>query len=186
MRQIGQVHGLANAAIVRPVVKGLFEVRHQAEIPGVLFQAFQAARMGEPGPVAVLIPYPLLIEVWDYDLPVPPPCPVPFDEAAYGRVLTHLMDRRQRVGIYAGLGCVDDGGCPGGRRRAASGAGGHIGQRQGLHSRRPSAGGRLGLRQTGDACRRGGVQGRRSGARRRRPLQRGLDGLSMPFRDTTC
>ena len=48
--------------------------------------------------------------MWDYDLPVPPPCPVPFDEAAYGRVLTHLMDRRQRVGIYAGLGCVDTGG----------------------------------------------------------------------------
>ena len=42
--------------------------------------------MGEPGPVAVLIPYPLLMEVWDYDLPVPPPGPVPFDEVAYGRV----------------------------------------------------------------------------------------------------
>ena len=51
---IGQVHGLANAAIVRPVVKWLYEVRHQAEIPGVIFQAFQAARMGEPGPVAVV------------------------------------------------------------------------------------------------------------------------------------
>ena len=106
---IGQVHGLANAAIVRPVVKWLYEVRHQAEIPGVLFQAFQAARMGEPGPVAVLIPYPFLVEAWDYDLPLPPPCPVPFDEVAYGRVVTHLMDRRQRVGIYAGLGCVDTG-----------------------------------------------------------------------------
>ena len=106
---MGQVHGLANAAIVRPVVKGLFEVRHQAEIPAVLFEAFQIARMGEPGPVAVLIPYPLLIEVWDYDLPVPPPRPVPFDEVAYGRVLAHLSDRRRRVGIYAGLGCVDAG-----------------------------------------------------------------------------
>jgi acetolactate synthase I/II/III large subunit len=107
---IGQVHGLANAEIVRPVVKGLFEVRHQAEIPSMLFEAFQVARMGEPGPVAVMIPYPLLIEVWDYDLPVPPPRPLPFDEVAYGRVLSHLMDRRQRVGIYAGLGCVDAGG----------------------------------------------------------------------------
>lgn len=104
---IGQVHGLANSAIVRPLVKGLFEVRHQAEIPGVLFEAFQIARMGEPGPVAVLIPYPLLVEVWDYDQPAPPPKPVPFDEVAYGRVLTHLTDRRLRVGIYAGLGCVD-------------------------------------------------------------------------------
>ena len=31
--KIGQVHGLANAAILRPVVKALIEVRHQAEIP---------------------------------------------------------------------------------------------------------------------------------------------------------
>ena len=45
----------------RPVVKAVIEVRHQAEIPGALFQAFQIARAGEPGPVAVLIPYPLYI-----------------------------------------------------------------------------------------------------------------------------
>jgi acetolactate synthase I/II/III large subunit len=108
--KIGQVHGLHNAEILRPVVKVLFEVRHQAEIPGVLFQAFQAARMGEPGPVGVLIPYPFFMDVWDYDTPVPPPCPLPFDEAAYRQVLARLMDRSQRVGIYAGLGCVDNGG----------------------------------------------------------------------------
>jgi len=106
---IGQVHGLSNAAILRPVVKGLIEVRHQAEIPQALFQAYQAARMGEPGPVAVLIPYPLYTAVWDYDRPVPPPFSVPFDEAGYSHVLAHLTDRRRRVGIYAGLGCVDAG-----------------------------------------------------------------------------
>jgi acetolactate synthase I/II/III large subunit len=108
--KIGQVHGLCNAEILRPIVKVLFEVRHQAEIPGALFQAFQAARMGEPGPVGVLIPYPLFMEVWDYDSPVPPPCPLPFDEVAYGRVLAYLMDKRKRVGIYAGVGCADTGG----------------------------------------------------------------------------
>jgi acetolactate synthase I/II/III large subunit len=106
---VGQVHGLANAAIIRPVVKGLIEVRHQAEIPGAIFQAFRLARSGEPGPTAVLIPFPFYQEVWDYDQPVPPPYPVPFDEAAYGRVVAHLSDRRRRVGIYAGLGCVEAG-----------------------------------------------------------------------------
>ena len=40
---------------------------------------------------------------------MPPPCPAPFDEQAYGRVLAHLTDRRRRVGIYAGLGCADAG-----------------------------------------------------------------------------
>ena len=107
--KIGQVHGLANAAILRPVVKGLFEVRHQAEIPQAIFQAFQVAASGEPGPVGVVIPFPLYAEVWNFDHPVPPPCPVPFDEQAYRRALAHLSDRRRRIGIYAGLGCVDAG-----------------------------------------------------------------------------
>ena len=40
---------------------------------------------------------------------MPPPCPPPFDEQAYRRALAHLSDRRRRVGIYAGLGCVDAG-----------------------------------------------------------------------------
>ena len=103
---IGQVHGLQNAALVRPVVKTLFEVQHQAEIPGAILEAFRVARSGEPGPAAVLIPYPLYSAVWDYDTPAPPPYPAPFDEAAYGRVLAHLADRRRRVGIYAGMGCA--------------------------------------------------------------------------------
>jgi acetolactate synthase-1/2/3 large subunit len=108
--KIGQVHGLNNAAILQPVVKVLLEAHHQAEIPGIIFQAFQYARDGEPGPVGVLIPYPLFAEVWDYDTPPPPPMPLPFDEAAYRQVLCRLADRSLRVGIYAGLGCVDNGG----------------------------------------------------------------------------
>lgn len=104
---IGQVHGLPNDALLRPVVKDLYTVRHQAEIPGAILHAFAAARSGEPGPIGVLIPYPLFMEVWDYDQGVPPPPPVPFDEAAYGRAVRHLSDRRKRVGIYAGLGCVE-------------------------------------------------------------------------------
>jgi acetolactate synthase-1/2/3 large subunit len=107
--RIGQVHGLSTAAILRPVVKIVIEVHHPAEIPGALFQAFALARSGEPGPVGVLIPYPLYSQVWDYDTPVPPPCPAPFDELAYRRALAHLADRRLRVGIYAGLGCADAG-----------------------------------------------------------------------------
>ncbi len=106
---VGQVHGLANAAIVRPVVKAAIEVRHQAEIPGAIFRAFRVAASGEPGPAVVIIPFPFYQEVWDYDQPVPPPYPAPFDEAAYGRALAHLSDRRRRVGIYAGLGCIDAG-----------------------------------------------------------------------------
>ena len=103
---IGQVHGLDNEAPC-PVTKAVITVRHQAEIPGSIFEAFRIAGSGEPGPAAVLIPYPLYMEAWDYDQPAPPSYPVPFDEAAYRRIVCHLQDRRRRVGIYAGLGCAE-------------------------------------------------------------------------------
>ena len=107
--QIGQVHSLPNAALLRPIVKGVFEVRHQAEIPGAIYQAFRLARAGEPGPVAVVVPFTLLTEAWDYDHSPPPPAPLPFDEAAYATALALLSDRTSRIGIYAGMGCVDAG-----------------------------------------------------------------------------
>jgi acetolactate synthase-1/2/3 large subunit len=106
---IGQVHGLPNDAVIRPLVKVLLAARHHAEIPGLIFHAFRQAQAGEPGPVAVIIPYPLLIEVWDYDHPLPPPVPPPFDESAYRQVFAELKDQRRRIGIYAGLGCAEAG-----------------------------------------------------------------------------
>jgi acetolactate synthase-1/2/3 large subunit len=106
---IGQVHSLPNTHLVRPIVKAVFEVHHVAEIPGALFQAFRFARAGEPGPVAVIIPFSLYSEVYDYDCGIPLPFPLPFDECAYGQALCLLSDKRRRVGIYAGLGCQDAG-----------------------------------------------------------------------------
>jgi acetolactate synthase-1/2/3 large subunit len=82
---IGQVHSLPNAALLRPIVKQVIEVRHQAEIPGAIHQAYRVARCGEPGPVAVVIPFPFYNMAWDYDQGVPPPYPVPFDESVYPR-----------------------------------------------------------------------------------------------------
>lgn len=104
---IGQVHQLPNAALLRPVCKAVLEIRHQAEIPGAIHQAYRIAIMGEPGPVGVVIPFPFLNEAWDYDLPVPPPPPLAFDEPAYRQVVCRLADKRRRIGIYAGLGCVE-------------------------------------------------------------------------------
>jgi acetolactate synthase-1/2/3 large subunit len=104
---VGQVHGLCNPEIVRPVVKMVYEVQNQGAIPDILFEAFQCARAGEPGPVAVIIPYTLLSRVADYDKQVPPPPPVPFDEQDYCKARAYLADRKPRVGIYAGMGCAD-------------------------------------------------------------------------------
>ena len=104
-----QVHSTPNAAVLRAICKGVIEVRHPAEIPHRIHEAFQVARSGEPGPVALVLPYPLLTESWDYDGVVPPPFPVPFDEGAYRRAIAVLSNRKARVGIYAGMGCQDVG-----------------------------------------------------------------------------
>ncbi len=105
--RIGQVHGLLNAAILRPVCKAVLEVTHQGQIPAAIYQAHRIAASGEPGPACVVIPFNFLNEVWDYDCPPPPPPPLPFDEAAYRRAIGLLADRGRRVGIYAGSGCLD-------------------------------------------------------------------------------
>lgn len=104
-----QVHSLANTAILGPVTKAVYEIHHQAEIPTTIHQAFRVARAGEPGPVGVVLPYNFLTEIWDYDGVVPPPYPGPFDEAAYRRAVGLMSNRKLRVGIYAGMGCIDAG-----------------------------------------------------------------------------
>jgi acetolactate synthase-1/2/3 large subunit len=105
---VGQVHGLANTALLRPICKAVLEVGHQGQIPAAIHQAFAIARCGEPGPVGVVIPYNFYSEVWDYSAPPPPSPPaLPFDEPAYRRALGLLSDRRLRIGIYAGVGCAD-------------------------------------------------------------------------------
>ena len=104
-----QVHSTPNAPVLRPLCKAVLEVRHQAQIPFLIHDAFRIARSGEPGPVAVVLPFNFLTEAWEYDGTAPPPYPVPFDEAAYRRAIGVLSDRRSRVGIYAGMGCLDVG-----------------------------------------------------------------------------
>jgi acetolactate synthase-1/2/3 large subunit len=102
-----QLHELPQVGLLQQICKGVFCVSDPAEIPAAVHQAFALARSGEPGPVAVNIPYPLFIASADYHCP--PGCPpaAPFDEAAFQQALHLLSCRNLRVGIYAGLGCMD-------------------------------------------------------------------------------
>jgi acetolactate synthase-1/2/3 large subunit len=102
-----QVHALAQAALLQPVTKAVIEVRHVSEIPMALRQAFRLACAGEPGPVGVVIPYPLLIEAHHYMCGPLEPLPLPWDENAFLHALHLLSDRRLKVGIYAGMGCMN-------------------------------------------------------------------------------
>ena len=73
---IGQVHGLANAAILRPVVKGLFEVRHQAEIPGVHLPGVSGRQDGRAGPGGRVDPFSPLHGSVGLRFAGAPPCPL--------------------------------------------------------------------------------------------------------------
>ncbi len=102
-----QLHELPQVPLLQALCKGVFCVENVCQIPGAVYEAFNLARSGEPGPTAVVIPYPLFITAADFHCP-PPACPgAPLDEDAFQRALHVLANRGCRVGIYAGLGCMD-------------------------------------------------------------------------------
>jgi acetolactate synthase-1/2/3 large subunit len=101
-----QVHELPQAELLKPVTKGVFCVQHQVEIPDLIRKAFLLAQSGEPGPAAVVIPYNLLIEKEVYNSgPLGDPG-LPLDEDGFAHALA-VLSCKGRVGIYAGLGCMD-------------------------------------------------------------------------------
>jgi acetolactate synthase-1/2/3 large subunit len=102
-----QVHELPQAGLLRQVTKGVCEVSHAADVPDAVRAAFRLALSEEPGPAAVVVPYNLLIDSYKYHSPPSEAPAVPFDEAAFLRALCLLGDRRLKVGIYAGQGCMD-------------------------------------------------------------------------------
>ena len=102
-----QVHELPNVGLLQQVTKAVFPVDSAAQIPFAVHQAFAVAKAGEPGPAAVVVPYNLLIVKEKYNAPPPGVLPVPFDEGAFQCALRLLSNGNCRVGIYAGLGCMD-------------------------------------------------------------------------------
>ena len=104
-----QVHSLDQVALLRPVCKCVYPVTNIQQIAATVRQAFRDAAAGEPGPVAVVVPYNLLIEVAEFHAGPGVEQPLPWDEAAFQSAVALLADRSQRVGIYAGLGCMNYG-----------------------------------------------------------------------------
>ncbi len=101
-----QVHSLNHVDLLKPVCKCIYPVQTVGQIPGSVRQAFLTAMQGEPGPVAVVVPYNLFIEAHDYRCPPPAVPAPPFDENAFQQALALLSDPKQRIGIYAGVGCM--------------------------------------------------------------------------------
>jgi acetolactate synthase-1/2/3 large subunit len=102
-----QVHCLDQVALLKPVTKGVFHVEHVSQIAAAIRQAFALAMCGEPGPVAVVIPYTLLMDSHDFRTPPPEVPGLPFDEKCFWEAMKLLRETRYKVGIYAGMGCMD-------------------------------------------------------------------------------
>jgi acetolactate synthase I/II/III large subunit len=102
-----QVHEINNIGLLQQVTKGVYKVDKIEQIPDAVRQAFTLARIGEPGPVAVVVQYPFFIAEANFNsAPLPPP-PPPFSEEPFQRALEKICDQKYRVGIIAGLGCMD-------------------------------------------------------------------------------
>ena len=102
-----QVHSLDTVALLKPVTKCVIAVTDVRQLPEAVRRAFRVAAGGEPGPVAVVVPFHLLIEAADFRVPPPADVPPPWDDAAFEKALRLLADPAQRVGIYAGAGCMN-------------------------------------------------------------------------------
>jgi acetolactate synthase-1/2/3 large subunit len=104
-----QVHSLNQVELLKPVCKCVYPVCDVKQILPAVRQAFRTAAEGEPGPVAVVIPYNLLIDAAEFRCPPPADPGVPFDRNAFQTAIALLSDKKLRVGIYAGYGCMDCG-----------------------------------------------------------------------------
>jgi len=102
-----QVHCLDQVALLKPVTKGVFHVEEVGQVAAAIRQAFTLAMSGEPGPVAVVIPYTLLTESHDFHTPPAEAPGVPFDAECFRQALMLLKETRFKVGIYAGQGCMN-------------------------------------------------------------------------------
>jgi acetolactate synthase-1/2/3 large subunit len=102
-----QVHSLNQVELLKPVCKCVYPVQTVAQIASAVRLAFVTAQQGEPGPVAVVVPYNLFIEAHDFRTPPPAVPAPPFDDVAFEKAYAFLADQKHRVGIYAGAGCLN-------------------------------------------------------------------------------
>jgi acetolactate synthase-1/2/3 large subunit len=54
-----------------------------------------------------MIPYTQLVDAVRFDVPGPLPRTVPWDQEAFDRAVACLSDRKCRVGLFVGQGCLD-------------------------------------------------------------------------------
>ncbi len=102
-----QVHEIPAHRVLEGVTKKVLYCPDASQIPCLTREAFRLAMDGEPGPVAVMIPYTQLVDATRYDVPGPLPRTVVWDQEGFDRAVACMSDRRCRVGLFVGQGCLD-------------------------------------------------------------------------------
>src|SRR5438477_1555917 len=87
-----QVHELPQVGLLQQVTKGVFPVKAAADIPLAVRQAMALAVSGEPGPTAVVVPYPLFIETHKFNCPPLAAPALPLAEHAFARAVELLAN----------------------------------------------------------------------------------------------
>ena len=105
-----QVHEIPVHLVMEGVCKKVLRITCVDEIPGVVHEAFRISQEGEPGPVAVMVPYTLLIETAHFNAPPDSGVGRFWSDECFARAVELLACQKRRIGIYAGLGCMDHSG----------------------------------------------------------------------------
>jgi acetolactate synthase-1/2/3 large subunit len=104
-----QLHAIDQLAVLAPVTKATFRVLRADEIYSTIRRAFQIARRGTPGPVAVEIPSNLYMLIQDADDPVAyepdPELPVMADRDLVERA-ARLLGEADQPALYLGWGAA--------------------------------------------------------------------------------
>lgn len=104
-----QLHEMDQHALLRPITKKTWKITRHSEIIPTLYEAYNTAISGEPGPVFVEVPYNISNFLGDVeDMPAyrPPPPPVIPDPNVLREVARVLVEARQ-PGLFVGWGAVD-------------------------------------------------------------------------------
>lgn len=104
-----QLHELDQHALLAAVTKGTWKINKHSEIVPTLFQAYETAVTGVPGPVFVEVPVNVQLfmgEVGEVPVFVPPQ---PGPDAAQSLIdqAAELLAKAKRPGIFVGWGAVD-------------------------------------------------------------------------------
>lgn len=104
-----QLHEMDQHALLKPITKKTWRIANHREIIPTLYEAYDTAMGGEPGPVFVEIPVNIsnfLGEVDDMPLYQAPPAPKQPDQTLIDAAAQALVQATQ-PGIFAGWGSVD-------------------------------------------------------------------------------